>query len=387
MSDRIAVMNDGRVAQCGPPEDIYEHPTEEFVAGFIGISNLLEGVVEDGGKVRIANGLEAPGAAARRTCDRGDTVQPLGPAGEDRRRRDRGRAWSASRARSRPASTSGSATQITVSLGDGATPGRARAGDLPRQRRRPLGAGDEGQARLAPRALPGPALRTPACAPAVIGAGLAGLSAADALAREGWEVDVLEARDRVGGRTWSRRLANGATIEMGAEFILAGNTEVRGARRRARPRALGQGHALRRPRAPRRDRDDRGRALADGGARGRPRARPTAPRTARVRELLDSLPIDAGAARRSSPAPRSPRPAPPTRSPPATWPASPTSATSRRPSVAGGNQGLALGAGRARSGTRVRLARPGGPGRLGRRRLGPGRRPPRGTSAGADRGA
>ena len=43
MSDRIAVMQAGRVAQCGPPEEIYEHPAEEFVAGFIGISNLIEG--------------------------------------------------------------------------------------------------------------------------------------------------------------------------------------------------------------------------------------------------------------------------------------------------------------------------------------------------------
>ena len=66
MSDRIAVMNYGRVAQCGAPEDIYEHPTEEFVAGFIGISNLIEGVVVDGGKVRIANGIAARGDPARR---------------------------------------------------------------------------------------------------------------------------------------------------------------------------------------------------------------------------------------------------------------------------------------------------------------------------------
>jgi monoamine oxidase len=50
--------------------------------------------------------------------------------------------------------------------------------------------------------------------------------AADELASAGCEVTVLEARDRVGGRTWSRRLANGATIEMGAEFVLPGNTEV-----------------------------------------------------------------------------------------------------------------------------------------------------------------
>jgi monoamine oxidase len=61
---------------------------------------------------------------------------------------------------------------------------------------------------------------------AVVGAGLAGLVAADELQRQGWAVDVLEARDRVGGRTWSRRLSNGAVAEMGAEFVLPGNTEV-----------------------------------------------------------------------------------------------------------------------------------------------------------------
>ena len=61
----------------------------------------------------------------------------------------------------------------------------------------------------------------------VVGAGLAGLVAADELARGGAEVVVLEARSRVGGRVWSRRLANGAVIEMGAEFILPGNTAMR----------------------------------------------------------------------------------------------------------------------------------------------------------------
>jgi spermidine/putrescine transport system ATP-binding protein len=59
MSDRIAVMSEGRVVQCGVPEDVYEHPAEEFVAGFIGISNLLPGTVEDG-SVRILGGLRVP---------------------------------------------------------------------------------------------------------------------------------------------------------------------------------------------------------------------------------------------------------------------------------------------------------------------------------------
>jgi monoamine oxidase len=61
----------------------------------------------------------------------------------------------------------------------------------------------------------------------VAGAGLAGLAAADALARSGVEVVVLEARDRVGGRVWSRELANGAVIELGAEFVLPGNDTIR----------------------------------------------------------------------------------------------------------------------------------------------------------------
>ena len=60
----------------------------------------------------------------------------------------------------------------------------------------------------------------------VIGAGLAGLAAADELRRSGAEVTVLEARERVGGRVWSRRLDNGAVVEMGAEFILPGSTLV-----------------------------------------------------------------------------------------------------------------------------------------------------------------
>ena len=62
---------------------------------------------------------------------------------------------------------------------------------------------------------------------AVAGAGLAGLSAADELRRAGAEVTVFEARERVGGRVWSRRLDNGAVVEMGAEYILPGNTAVR----------------------------------------------------------------------------------------------------------------------------------------------------------------
>ncbi|MEO5633792.1 NAD(P)/FAD-dependent oxidoreductase [Gaiella sp.] len=60
----------------------------------------------------------------------------------------------------------------------------------------------------------------------MVGAGFAGLAAADALASAGVDVVVLEARDRVGGRVWSRELENGAVVEMGAEFILPGNNTL-----------------------------------------------------------------------------------------------------------------------------------------------------------------
>jgi spermidine/putrescine transport system ATP-binding protein len=46
MSDRIAVMNKGQYEQLGEPEVLYERPTTRFVAGFLGISNLLPGAVE-----------------------------------------------------------------------------------------------------------------------------------------------------------------------------------------------------------------------------------------------------------------------------------------------------------------------------------------------------
>src|SRR5687767_12647637 len=61
----------------------------------------------------------------------------------------------------------------------------------------------------------------------VVGAGFSGLSAARRLADAGVDVTVLEARERVGGRVWSVTLTNGAVVEMGAEWIMAGDTRVR----------------------------------------------------------------------------------------------------------------------------------------------------------------
>jgi spermidine/putrescine transport system ATP-binding protein len=55
MSDRIAVMRAGHIEQLGTPEELYERPTTAFVAGFLGVSNLLEGEVagQDGSLVTI----------------------------------------------------------------------------------------------------------------------------------------------------------------------------------------------------------------------------------------------------------------------------------------------------------------------------------------------
>jgi spermidine/putrescine transport system ATP-binding protein len=51
MSDRIAVMEGGEIQQCGSPEEIYEQPEGPFVAGFIGVSNLLP--ARDGSQEQI----------------------------------------------------------------------------------------------------------------------------------------------------------------------------------------------------------------------------------------------------------------------------------------------------------------------------------------------
>jgi len=42
MSDRLAVFNQGRIEQIGPPAEVYEHPESEFIAGFVGVSNVIE---------------------------------------------------------------------------------------------------------------------------------------------------------------------------------------------------------------------------------------------------------------------------------------------------------------------------------------------------------
>ncbi len=56
MSDRIAVMNRGKVEQVAVPEEVYDRPSTTFVAGFIGVSNLMPASVSGPGQVRLDQG-------------------------------------------------------------------------------------------------------------------------------------------------------------------------------------------------------------------------------------------------------------------------------------------------------------------------------------------
>ncbi len=77
MSDRVAVMSDGKVQQVGTPADIYERPENHFVADFIGETNFFDVKVEsvNGGKATcVAPGGTRVAADAVEGCKPGDTV-------------------------------------------------------------------------------------------------------------------------------------------------------------------------------------------------------------------------------------------------------------------------------------------------------------------------
>jgi sulfate transport system ATP-binding protein len=63
VSDRVAVMNAGRIEQVGTPEEVYENPASAFVYNFLGNVTQFHGRVE-GGKVRIGTGDSGPTPAA-----------------------------------------------------------------------------------------------------------------------------------------------------------------------------------------------------------------------------------------------------------------------------------------------------------------------------------
>ena len=67
MADSIAVMSNGQIEQLGPPTELYERPATAFVAGFLGVSNLLHGSVTSPGRVRLDTGDEIAADPGERT--------------------------------------------------------------------------------------------------------------------------------------------------------------------------------------------------------------------------------------------------------------------------------------------------------------------------------
>lgn len=75
ISDRVAVMHDGAIAQIGSPAEIYRTPADIFVARFIGTSTEFDGVVADNGTVKIG-GATVPASEAR-SLPQGSAVRVL----------------------------------------------------------------------------------------------------------------------------------------------------------------------------------------------------------------------------------------------------------------------------------------------------------------------
>ena len=79
MADQIAVMNQGRIEQLGTPTELYETPSTAFVAGFLGVSNLIPGTVSGPDIVRLRSGPEVrvrPDALAGRTGEVAVGIRP-----------------------------------------------------------------------------------------------------------------------------------------------------------------------------------------------------------------------------------------------------------------------------------------------------------------------
>jgi spermidine/putrescine transport system ATP-binding protein len=79
MADQIAVMNYGRIEQLGTPTELYETPSTAFVAGFLGVSNLIPGTVSGPDTVRLRSGPEVrirPDALGGRTGEVAVGIRP-----------------------------------------------------------------------------------------------------------------------------------------------------------------------------------------------------------------------------------------------------------------------------------------------------------------------
>ncbi|HSE05247.1 MAG TPA: ABC transporter ATP-binding protein [Methylomirabilota bacterium] len=116
LSDRIAVMNHGRLEQLGAPREIYEHPATRFVADFIGASTVLRGravdaervAVTDGPALRVAGGRALPAGAEVELAIRPERVRlAAGPGDNVVAARIEGLVYQ------------GAQTEVTARLGDG----------------------------------------------------------------------------------------------------------------------------------------------------------------------------------------------------------------------------------------------------------------------------
>ena len=172
MSDRIAVMLDGRVEQLADPDTIYDHPASAFVAGFIGKQNFFEGTSRDGGTTvegdgwKIRSSLESNGAVDGRAAlaavrpeaitvsgeepatgaerDHGGAREHLAPRRRDPIRRDHAGTQGDHRAAPAPEGTApraGRARVVLVGTGSDAGVRRGAGRDRPGRSRERRGGG------------------------------------------------------------------------------------------------------------------------------------------------------------------------------------------------------------------------------------------------------
>jgi len=76
VSDRVAILRDGRIEQIGTPEQIYDHPASPFVYDFLGNVNLFSGRVKDGAVVISGTEIATPTAVGEKNADTIAFVRP-----------------------------------------------------------------------------------------------------------------------------------------------------------------------------------------------------------------------------------------------------------------------------------------------------------------------
>jgi len=97
-SDRIAVLNHGRMVQVGRPAEIFEHPRTRFVAEFVGKANILAGKLDGGNRMALADGLciqvsrdaDAPSSGEVAVCLRPHNIVLIPEESEARQLEHRG---------------------------------------------------------------------------------------------------------------------------------------------------------------------------------------------------------------------------------------------------------------------------------------------------------